>query len=97
MIQLTHDATFSKRDTWFLLGDGRTIRCRITEGSRAEVVCDIRVRFRKANQAAVPMRPMSADLDVWVLESAIVHKDLARMSIQLVAVPPHVAAAFREL
>jgi|ERR1019366_207409 hypothetical protein len=90
-INLRFDRTFSKRDTFWLREDGRTIRCRISEASSEEVVIDLDLRYRLPRAGALKIQPIDASYDTWWVESAVIHPDLARVSLQLSNVPPYEA------
>ena len=97
MIVLRYDPTFSKENTWFILISGNTIRARISEAASKEVVCDIELRWRRPRAGALFIRPMNSELDTWMIESGVVHADLARVQIQLTGVPAYVVEAFKAL
>jgi hypothetical protein len=82
---------------FYLMGDGFTIRVVIREASSERVTVELPLRFRKPNPGALHIRPISSDLDSWLVESAVIHKDLARMELQLANVPVHVAKSLIEL
>jgi hypothetical protein len=97
MIALRFDPTFSKKNTCFLLEDGFTLRCRIMEASSAEIVCDVKVRRRRPRPGHLFIRPATSDLDMFLIESAVVHPDLARCELQITEVPAWAARTFLRL
>ena len=97
VVVLKYDPTFSKPCTCFLLEDGFTLRCRISEAGSAEVVVDLALRRRKPRAGAIHIRPIDSELATWSIESAVVHQDLARMHLQINDVPAWVSRALLEL
>lgn len=96
MIVLRYDPTFSKPLTCFLL-DARTLRCRLTEASSAEYVVDLAIRWRKPCVGAIHIRPLDSECCTWVLESAVIHPDLARCQIQINDVPAKAVSLLKDL
>jgi hypothetical protein len=94
---LSYATELTQANTFFLLADGRTIRAAIKEAESVRYTVEFPVRFRKPYAGGLHIRPIDSELVTWFVESAIVHRDLARLELQLSQVPAHVSWAFLEL
>jgi hypothetical protein len=83
--------------TFQLLKDGVTLRCCIREAESPRHVVEFQVRFRKPNPGALHLRPLDSETTAWLVESSVLHRDLARMELQLTEVPAFCAWAFLQL
>jgi hypothetical protein len=94
---LNFAAELTLANTFFLLTDGRTIRASIKEAESVRHTVEFPVRFRKPYAGGLHIRPLDSELATWFVESAVIHRDLARLELQLANVPAHVSWAFLEI
>lgn len=90
MIRLTFDPSFSKLNTCFLLEDGFTLRCRISEVCSPERIVDVPLRRRYHVRGRVFISAIDSDRNRWMTESAVIHPDMARTQLLVEGVPPDV-------
>lgn len=99
-VKLDYDAGLSRVCTWRLLPDQDGIEARVRVASGPEVGLEIELRWRREiAQApqAIHVRPRDSALEIWTTESARLHTDLPRLSLELAGCPSHVAEALRLL
>lgn len=96
-VSLRYSVDLTESGTFFLLADGYSIRANLGEAESKRHVVELAVRFRKARPGALHIRPLDGDLLTWLVESAVLHKDLARMELLLTQVPANVSWAFLEI
>jgi hypothetical protein len=94
---LKYDPTFSKPNTCFLLADGRTLRCRITDEETKEVVENFPIQCREPSSGALQLRPMTPTMDHWSLDGPVMRDDVARVQLEITDVPGWVADALKLL
>jgi len=97
MVVLKYDSTFSKPNTCFLLADGRTLRCRITDEMTKEVVENFPVQCQEPCSGALHLRPMTSDMDHWSLDGPAARDDAAWVQLEITGVPGWVADALKML
>lgn len=95
-ITLRYSDVLIERNTFYLLASGDTIRANIAEAESSAHTVELALRFRKRT-VGLKVRPLDGDLADWLVESSVVHKDLARAELHLTKVPSHCAWALLEL
>lgn len=99
VVKFSVDLECAGGNCFFLLEDGYTIRVVLSEAASERHTVELPLYFRKARKdpRALFVRPFDTELATWLVESSVVHKDLARVELQLSHCPAHIGAALREL
>lgn len=90
---LRYSVDLTSPETFCLLEDGHTVRACIGEGNAERVVVELPIWFRVKREGSFHVRPLTGDLCTWLIESAVVHKNMARVTIQLSHVPEYIGRA----
>jgi hypothetical protein len=93
-VYLQYSRTLTDAGTFFLLSDGHTVRCNLGEAESRRYVVELPLRrsqTRMQDPRGLHVRPLTSELEMWLVESSVVHEELARMELVLTSVPPEVA------
>lgn len=98
-VTLNYSAELTSKNTFFLLADRFTIRASLAEANSGRHVVELPLRRQKPARSpkALHVRPLDSELATWLVESSVVHADLARMELLLTNVPADVSWALLEL
>lgn len=82
---------------FYLLADNRTVRACVAEADSGRHTVEFGVYWKHRRSDAFFIHPIDSELCTWVMESAVVHRDLARIELQFSNVPAGVASHLKEL
>lgn len=94
-LALRYSVDLTEPGTCFLLADGSTVRAQIHLPSGKRAVVELPLCYRHSRGEALQVRPL--DAWTWLVEPAVVHKDLARVELVLTDIPPSVSGRLKEI
>lgn len=90
-VALDYDPRRARPNTWCLSGEVAGVWIRFYEAASVEWTGDLRVRYRKHQRNAVFIRPIDADLSMWLSEAVRVEPDRVPVEFVFGGAPDAVA------